>query len=328
MTITRKLAVIRGTVGVLALASALSACGTEQGETTATASSDLLSNVPYSGLTAQAGTAGDATIFQNKAYFAFISSGNVEILSDDNLSSTGQDGHATPVSGAPAQLGPALLALNNTLYLFYVTSTTGLLTMRTTTDGMNWSGPSTLASPPQSNWSTPPAAVAWDGKPVVFIGSGNSNVLSCIYRYDVSGTTATFRTSQNGNGLVCSNARPSATVWQGALYLAWNDNYSHPGQIGIQHWTDSATWSLATYTTKNGIPGLYPVGAGGLEMVYRGTDSHINRTFSTDGTTFGTSYVDSASTTGHAPIPFSNWNLSSNWTFYIGVNNALFTVLE
>src|SRR5205823_1829776 len=137
--------------------------------------------------TAQAGPAGDATIFGNKAYFAFISGGNVWIVNDDNLSSSGQNGHANIVTGATAVLGPALLALNNTLYLFYVTSTSGSLTMRTTTDGVHWSGSSSLASPPETVWSTPPAAVAWDGNPVVFIASGNSSQLSCIWRYDVSG---------------------------------------------------------------------------------------------------------------------------------------------
>jgi hypothetical protein len=328
MDMTRKLGLVRGAVGLLALASLVSACGTEEDGETTTRAGALRVNVPYSGLTAQAGTAGDATLFGNKAYFAFISGGTVWILNDDNLGSNGQDGHATPISGASAQFGPALLALNNTLYLFYVTSSSGSLAMRTTTDGAHWTAASNLATPPEGLWSTPPTAVAWDGKPVVFIASGTSSILSCIFRYDVSGTTATRRNSQNGNGLVCTNTRPSATVWQGALYLAWTDDVANPGQIDIQHWTDAATWSLITNTGKAGIPGIYPLAAGALEMVYRGTDGHIYSTFTSDSTTFTTSVEDTASTTNHAPIPFLNWNLAANFTFYIGVNNQLFTVIE
>jgi hypothetical protein len=317
-------------VALVALASVASACGTEgDSETTAptvSTSSELLSNVAYPGLTAYSGSAGDATIFGNKAYLAYLTPNlDIGIVVDSDLSSSKQNAIAYTLTGQ-AVFGPALLALRSTLYLFYVSGSTGSLMMRRSADGRNWDGPYILATyPAQGAWTTPPAAVAWDNNPVVFIGSGSGK--SCLYQYNVSGTIANQRSTQNSGGMVCSNARPSATVWQNALYLAWADN-GQSGQINFQHWTDANTWSLATPTGKTGIPGLYPVGAGGLEMVYRSSDAHIYRTFSTDGQTFGTSYQDAASTTNHAAVPFSNWNLSSNWTFYLGTGNQLYTVLE
>jgi hypothetical protein len=333
MNIAKGSGVVRGLVALVALASVASACGTEGDGQTATetvsTSSELLSNVAYPGLTAQNGTAGDATIFNGSAYMAFIqTNGNVGIIKDSNLGSGGQTASWIPLN-APAVYGAALLALNNTLYVFYIGSANGALYMRRSTDGLNFNdGPWLLATPPETNWTSPPTAVAWDGNPVVFIDSGSGSIRSCIFQYNVSGTSASLHTTQNGNGIVCSNARPSATIWQGGLYLAYADN-GQSGQINIQHWTDANGWSLWQPTGKYGIPGIYPVGAGALEMVYRNnSDSHIYRMFSTDGKTFGTSYEDTASTTNHAPVPFSNWNLSSNWTFYVGVNNMLFTVLE
>ncbi len=117
-------------------------------------------------------------------------------------------------------------------------------------------------------------------------------------------------------------------MWNGALYLAYTDDNTQPGQIAIEHWTDSATWSLITHIGKAGTPDIYPRAAGSLGMVYRGSDSHLYSTFTTDGTTFGASVQDPASTTNRAPIQFMNWSLAANFTFYIGVNNQLFTVIE
>jgi hypothetical protein len=326
---------LRAAAALLALAVAASACGAEddgapQGGPTETKSSELLSNVPYatSGhmLTVRSNTAGDAALFNGKAYFAYIRADyQIGMVVESNLGS-GQSPTTytipTPFPYNPGY-GTALLPLGNVLYLFYPSGPT--LLMHWTTDGVNWNGPYPLISLTNGeNFHTPPAAVAWDGIPIVYIADVNCCAASAtILRQDnVNGLTA----SQYSIGDTRTTNRAAATVWKGALYLAWAGD---SGQITMQHWTDSTGWSAQTIPTgKVGVPGLYPVASGALELVFRGPDAHIYSTLSMDGVSFGNAYRDAASTTNRAPIPFKNWYSSANWVFYVGVDGGLFTVPE
>ena len=82
-------------------------------------------------------------------------------------------------------------------------------------------------------------------------------------------------------------------------------------------------WSPETLTGKTGVPGIMQDGVGELEMVYRGTDSYIYRTFSSNGAT----WKDRSSTTPQTPIPFE-WYSAADWVFYIGMNSRLYTHIE
>jgi hypothetical protein len=320
---------LRGTIALLLLTVSISACGTEGDGETETASSDLLSNVaylPWQTLTAKSGTVGGATLFGNKAYFAYIrSDSTIGIVIDTNLGGSGQ----SPTSYSlpeQAQFGTDLVALGGTLYLFYVDTNGTHLSMMTSQDGINWRGPYQLNGSVQ--WNTPPSAVAWEGQVLVYISNACESYEQCMYQANISGTSATYWGYAGPVGVPPATfGRATATVWKGALYLAWaNSNQS--GQIDILHYTDSAGWSGVTSTGKSGIPSLYPVGAGGLEMLYRSTDSHIYSAYTGDGVSFGASSENTGSTTNHAVIPFENWNLSANWFFFIGTDNKLYTALQ
>jgi hypothetical protein len=293
----------------------------------------VLLNVPYvvngQTLVAESGTAGDAAYFNGKYYFAYIrTDSSIGIVVESNIGTSGQSAVLTSVPG-PAVLGPALLALNGTLYLFYVTpGAFGSLEMRRSTNGTTWDGPWFLFSPGSSDpgWSftTPPVAVAWDGQPVVFATQANSHSASLIVQFNITGTTVTG-SSLPGPPFE-TKSRASATVWQGALYLAWLDQSSN--QVGVAHWTDSAGWSAETLTGKSGVPSIYPLDAGSLQMVYRGSDSHIYYSWAPNGVSFGTSYEDTASTTNHQAVQFTDYDLTGNLVFYIGIDSELFVVLE
>jgi hypothetical protein len=306
---------------------------------TETVSRDLLSNVPYKvngqTLTAKAGTAGDATIFGNKAYYAYIRpDSSIGIVADSNLGSNGQNAITYGLPG-PAEFGPALLSLNNTLYLFYLSSCCGNeIYMQTSTDGLNWSAASAVfslyfqgGSFNSNSWATPPAAVAWNGQPILYIGTQNGGFTDALLQFNISGTSGSGPYVP-GYWYPETPARPSVTIWNGALYLAWVDS-ENGNQVGLMHYTSASGWSGEILTGKYGIPGIHPLAAGALQMVYRNaSNAHIYSTFTSDGVTFSTPQEDLASTTNRQPVPFSNWNLSSNWTFYVGQNNDLFTVLE
>jgi hypothetical protein len=326
-----------GAVALLGLVGTMSACGTEGDapapEPTASTSSELLSNVayvPWQTLLAKGSTAVDATLFNGKAYFAYVrsSDSNIGIIIESNLSSNGQSAATYAIPQKP-QFGVALLALNNTLYMFY--SIGGLPMMQRSTDGLNWDGPFDIGDEADNGiWSLsgPPSAVAWDGVAVAYYPEAQRGGPSYIVSFGVApGSTTGSAYYPWWPGNIYTNLRPTATVWQGKLYLAWADA-QNGGQIGIQHFQDRVGWSSETLTGKTGTPAIYPVGAGGMEMVYRGTDSYVYSTFSGDGVTFGASSKDPKSTTGHAVIPFENWNLSANWVFFMGVDNKLYTALE
>jgi hypothetical protein len=315
----------RGVAALLALVGSISACGTEGDTPSDTASSTLLNNVPYlsGSIKAQNGTAGDATIFNGHAYFAYIQpSGELGILMDGNLG----NGQSPTTYGVPtvfpAMFGPGLLVLNNTLYLFYVTQDNAQynnLWMKTSTDGLNWTYGLLLDG--GQKWNSPPVATVWDGDPVIFIDYLSSGT-SYLGQHTISPDGSWVSPLYNHG---TSSTRPSATIWNGALYFAWQSN----GQIFTKHYTDSTGWSLpTTLTGKSGIPSIYPLANGNLEMVFRGNDSHIYRTYTTDGVSYGPAYQDPNSTSNHAIIPFLNWGASFNWTFYVGVNNELFTIVE
>ena len=296
----------------------------------------LAINVPYAvkghALTAQNGTAGSAVLFNNMFYFAYIApDGNLAILADSNLGSGGQSVVYSYEIGIQALFGTALVSYNGTLYLFYphnYSSGNNYLAMITTTDGVHWSQEYFLAWPVDGTlkFSTPPAAVAWEGQILVYLNEQGGS----LDQYNVVGTTVSGPYQHfAGSATYSTSRRPSATVWQGRLCLAFSDA-ANGGEMGMVTYTDATGWTSETLTGSYGIPGIYPIASGGLELVFPAIspNNHIYTILTTDGVTFNYWNYDSASTTFHAAIPFSNWNLSSNWTFYVGENNELFTVLE
>jgi hypothetical protein len=298
--------------------------------------SALLDNVPYVAngrtLTAQAGTAGDATYFNNLFFFGYIApDGNVAILADSNLGSSGQSVVYSYEIATKATDGVALAVDNGTLYLFYVqgygsSGYTGLA-MITSTDGVHWS-PEDFFSYGAVGGGTgefgAPTAVVWDGQVLLYI----SELGYHLEQYNISGTSTSGPYITFGNYETYSTpTRPSATVWQGRLEVAFTDA-ANGNEIGLISYTDATGWSSEVLTGVSGIPDLFPLAAGALNMVYRPSNDHIYSTFTSNGVTFSTPQEDTASTTYHAPIQFSNWGLSANWVFYIGENNELFTVLE
>jgi hypothetical protein len=277
-------------------------------------------------VTAHGGTAAGAALFGGNAYFAYIrGDSTIGIIIEHN---TGY-GAQSPTSYAlpeTAQFGTTLIAFNGTLYLFYVDWQTHLSMMRSQ-DGVNWDGPWQLNS--YTQWNTPPAAVVWDNTVIVYISYACESYEQCMYQGNISGTSASWYPYFNNGVPPATFGRATAVAWNGTLYLAWADMLYGGQQIFIQHYTDAAGWeSDWTETGKNGIPSLYPVANGQLEMIYRGTDSHIYHTYTTDGVSFGPSYKDNASTTNRSVTPFENWGSSYNWTLYVGIDNELFTVVE
>ena len=351
MKIADKMRAFRWAGGLLALALMLPACGTEDGGmepsgapangtgapanasgATETVSRDRSSNVPYvpwQFLTAKGGTAGGATVYGGKAYFAYIrSDSTIGIIIETNLSNSGQS--PTTMTLPPdikAQYGVSLVVYNGWLYMFYIDLQRNM-SMVFTADGLNWYGPGALDSDPfPGNWNCPPTPVVWNGGLTV-MGCG---VNGWIVELAVSGSWSTgwkvtgWDTPNNGPA---SYNKIGAYVWQGGLYIAWADT-AHNNQLYVAHTLGfPGDWRESAVVGQQGIPSLSQVTNGQLEMVYRGNDAHIYKTFTSDGASYGQAFRDSASTTNHAPIPFENWGQTGNWVFYIGVNNGLFAVLE
>jgi hypothetical protein len=324
---------VRRFAGLLAIAASLSACGAEEDSGgTETVTSKLEINVPYvvnnQTLTARSGTAGDATLFNNQAVMAYIRpDSTIGIVVDSSVATDDRNALTYGLPG-PAQYGPALLALNGTLYLFYVqTGTHGRLMMQRSTDALHWDNPIFA----DGTWGaggptyvTPPVAVAWDGIPIVFVAQSFSSTPPQLIQFNINGNSSSWFF----NATEYTRARPSATVWKGALYLAWVDAQSS-GQVGIRSWTDATGWSGETLTNKTGIPAIYPTALGNLEMVLRAGDSHIATAVSSNGVTFSQTIEDNRSTTNHAAVPFVHiGNSDYNWVFYVGVDNELFTVFD
>jgi hypothetical protein len=309
-------------------------------------------NVPYvvngKALTAMNGTAGSAVWFNNMFYFAYIApDGNLGILADSNGGSNGQNVVSSYeikilpryVGGGGAAYGTALVSYNGTLYVFYLNGFTddgipcNTLVMMTSTDGVHWSQEYFVgfAGNGSSGFATPPTAVVWDGNILVYLNEEtvdgdafNGNLV----QFNVVGT-ATSGPYRNyaGGATYSTSRRPSAAIWQGRLCLAFADA-SNGNDIGMVTYTDATGWTAETLSGLYGIPSIFPLAAGALQLIYVPSNDHLYSTFTSNGASFTTPQEDTASTSYHAAIPFSNWNLSSNWTFYVGENNELFTVLE
>jgi hypothetical protein len=293
----------------------------------------LAINVPYSfdgkTLTAMSGTAGDATLFNNLFFFSYIApDGNIAILADSNLGTSGQTVAYSYEIAVPAQYGTAFAVDNGTLYLFFVQSygNSGYngLSMISSTDGVHWSTeiffiPALLGN---GVFDTPPAAVVWDGQILVYANEGGSY----LEQFNITGTS--YSGPYNFGGYNYSTpARSSATVWQGRLSVSFTDA-SHGNEIGILTFTDAAGWTSETLTGLYGVPSIYPQGSGALNMVYRAPNDHLYGTFSSNGVSFVTPQEDAASTSYRAPVQFSTFTIGQDLVFYIGENNELFTVLE
>ncbi len=305
----------------------------------------MLNNVPYvvngKALTVMSGTAGSAATFNNMLYIAYIApDGNIGILADSNLGGNGQNVVYSYEIGVDALgfegtweggYGTALVSYNGTLYLFFQAvsyccdAEFSHLQMATSTDGAHWSQQYIAGYPNNSLYfDTPPTAVVWEGQILVYINEGGSN----LDQFNIVGTTSSGPYTWLGGQTYSTTARASATVWQGQLCLSISDA-ARGNEIGMLYYTDATGWSSETLTGLYGIPNIYPLGAGPLNMVYRPTNYHLYSTWTSNGVSFSTPQEDTRSTTYRAPVQFAPWSVSySNWTFYVGENNELFTVLE
>jgi len=271
-------------------------------------------------LIAKSQTAGDATIFRTQsdacAYFAYIRvDSSLGIIVDCNVGG-GTNLRYYSLAG-PAKLGPALVSVSGTLYLFWIKSTNGHQMVQESSDGFNWTAAMDLDPSDSPSYVAPPAGVAWDGNAIVWVGQPS------IFQFNVAGSWF----GEYHPFVESTYSRPSATLWQGALWLAWVDA-NNGNQVGVSHWTDSTGWYGESLSGMHGVASIYPDEEGALEMVFRGSDSHIYRTYSGDGAEWTPPIEDTASTTNHQPVQFDHYSWTQNWVFYIGIDNELFTVIE
>ena len=118
-----------------------------------------------------------------------------------------------------------------------------------------------------------------------------------------------------------TNDSPTAATWNGVLYVSWAGTSSNK-PIYIKHF-DTA-WSPPTIISgANGRPSLFPTSANRLTILYRGNNQIIYTVGSSDGTTFGSSQPNAA-TSNFSPAPFL---LSSAglWTLDTGTTSHVYT---
>jgi hypothetical protein len=204
--------------------------------------------------------------------------------------------------------------------LIYVDSNRHLV-VRRSGDAVNWDAPSVIDG--TSVVSYQPSAVPVDKLGVLHVfavRNGNS-----VYEVSWNGVNG-FNAVDTGE---FSNHGPYAVFWNSQFYLTWAGTASN-NPIYIKHGGKDG-WSPATLVSGNfGYPALFPIGAGLMEMVYRGNTARIYHTYTTDGVSFGPVGVDNASATNFTPIPFMGTSDAHNsaWVFYTGQNSQYYTMVE
>jgi hypothetical protein len=313
---------------VLGLVSSIAGCGTAE-DSTDTVSSALLENNPYlqgQSLQARSGSGPGATIFQGKAFFSYVrTDSHIGIVIDSNLSNGGGQSATTYALPDTANFGAALFAFGGFLDLFYVGQDSNLY-MKRSADGVNWS--QTWALDTEGFWLYVPSPVALNGQLALFAAA---NLISghVIFQVNISNNTISniFFTA-TGSGV--TNRGPTAAAWNGNVYLSWAGTDAN-NTIHIQHIADlgpSGTWSAMTALAEGGYPALIPLTNQTMELVFRGNDAHIYRTYTSDGVSFGAATKDNASTTNQKPIAFIPQGSLDAWVYYIGQNSGLYTALE
>lgn len=196
--------------------------------------------------------------------------------------------------------------------------------MKTSSDGINW--PNTYLLDATTGYQDTPTPVVWLGALYVFAIDNRS--AHYIWQWDINGTSASG--PYNEGAVEYSNYTVAATSWNDVLYLSWAGTGSG-NPIYIKHRTLASGWSNDTVIPGNsGRPSLYPLqpAVGKMEMVYRGNNGHIYRTYTSDGVTFSLP-IQSASTTNQTPIPFVEYDSSGDvWTIYVGQNGEVYTTQE
>lgn len=279
-------------------------------------------------LAARSGTsAGNAAIYHGKAYFPYIrTDSRIGIVVESDLTNGG--GQSATAYGLTdlSNYGATLFSFDGFLDLFYV-GQNGNLYMRRSGDGLNWAGPWALDT--EGFWRYVPAPVALDNTHLSLFTVANLISGNTILEVDVNNTTVTniFFT---GTGSGATNRAPAATIWNGQVFLSWAGSDSG-NTINIRHTSSlggSGTWSPTTTLSIGGIPSLIPLTSQSMELVFRGNDSHIYRTYTSNGVSFDPVTQDPASTTNEKLSAFMPQGTSDAWVYYIGQNNGLYTALE
>jgi len=327
--------------------AALGACdGSDpNGEATDSVHPALLQNYPYisGGPTYQsAGTNVGATMFNGKAYLAFVRlDKKIQIFVESDLgNNTGQSVNPNVVLTDTSNTAPALIAFNGYIYLFYVGQDTHVYWKRSA-DGTNW-GTTVDMAPGGNSFAYRPAPVVFQSTLSVFVTwtwtDGNSYILEYSFASDGVSAFGPSNTTAGGQKFVCiigggcnaefTHAAPGAAVWNGNLYLAWAGSTTDR-PLFIKHYGGPFSgWSGNTIVSaQNGIPSLWPLPTK-LEMVYYGNDNRLWRTYTTDGTTFTGTARDNASLPYGPPAPFLSYGASDVWVFYKGTNGQLYTSIE
>jgi hypothetical protein len=305
----------------------------------------LLQNYPYisGGPTYQAaGTNVGATMFNGKAYLAFVRTDQkIQIFAESDLGNNTGQSVTNTVFTDTSNAAPSLIAYNGYIYMFYVGQNQHFYLKRSA-DGTNWGTTVDIDPGEGGSFAYRPAPVVFQSTLTVFVtwtwGDGNSYIFQ--YYIGSNGLLAggPFNTINSGQAVSCTfgggcnseytHAAPGAAAWNGNLYLAWaGATTSRP--LLIKHFDPNiGQWSSDTsISAQNGIPSLFSLPTK-MELVYFGNDNHLWRTYTTDGTTFTGTTRDNASLPYGPPAPFLAYGASDVWVFYKGMNGQLYTALE
>jgi hypothetical protein len=314
-------------VGVLGVVVSFMGCG-EPEESQVDVSSALSQNSGYlqgQTLAAKANTsAGQAVIFNNKAYLPYIrTDSHIGIVVDSNLSNNGGQTATTIGMSDLSNFGAALFVWNGWLNLIYVGQNSNLY-MRRTADGLTWGN--TVALDTEGFWEFVPSVVALDNSTFSIFCVANALGNNILLQVVVAGTTV------NGiyNYGAVTNRGVATASWNGQAYLAWPGTDGN-NTIHIQHTAQlnpPANWTGSALLAVGGYPSLLPLSTTTMELVLRGNDSFIYRVYTNDGVSFGAATKDGSSTTNQKPSAFMAQGGSNAWVFYIGQNNGLYTALE
>jgi hypothetical protein len=222
--------------------------------------------------------------------------------------------------------GPALIVHNGMLHLAYA-GQNGSLYMKRSLNGLDWEE-ATVKIGHGDKWRFRPALNVWNGGLRVYAVE-EACLPGCyngLRQIDVSSqpNVVPLTTTQTHIMNERTNDSPTTTTWNNEIYVAWaGTDFNKP--IYIKHFTGGIGWSQPTIVSgANGIPSLWRASAFRLTIVYRGNNATIYSVGSGNGTSFGVSSPNSA-TSNASPAPFLQSG-STIWTLYRGQNNRFYTL--
>jgi hypothetical protein len=269
-----------------------------------------------------------AVMFNGEAVFAFSrTDSKIQIIRERNLSDSCTTNTAeVQTLTDTTNYGPSLIVFNGMLHLAYVGQNRNLY-MKRSVNGRDWEATSLLAS--GGDWEYRPALNVWTDN-ILRVYSVTEvcrwpNCSNFLYQVDVdSPTSGSIRNLGEHYLNEHTNDTPTTTTWNNDIYVSWAGTDSNK-PIYIKHFNAATGWSPATIVSGgNGHPSLWPTNPDRLTILYRGNNATVYSVNSGDGTNFGASSANNA-TTNLSPAPFRNLGSSGIWTLYIGTNSRVYT---